>query len=101
MACQHGQITPNGSEHNDIYMQGLFIAESGKVYPLITLLAGFPASGQRLKADDLAIPVNDWLIKGHGNIRCRQGYHVTDRKLFFKRKHGSYLLTDMASDNRG
>ncbi len=101
MACQHGQITPNGSEHNDIHMQGLVIAERGKVYSLIALLVGFPASGQRLKTDDLAIPVNDWLIKGHGNVRCRQGCHVTDRKLFFKRKHVTSLLTEMISDSRG
>ena len=95
------QVAQNGSEHDDIHMQGLFIAEGGKIDPLITLVAGLPASGQYFKTDDLAIPANDWLIKGHGNVRCRQGCHVTDRKLFFERKHGTYLLTDIVAHNTG
>ncbi len=86
---EHGQIAHDGPEHDDIQVQGIILAEGGKIDALITLVAGIPAPGQHLIPLDLTILADDGLIKGDDDIRHAD--HGTHGILFFERKHGLHL----------
>ncbi|MNG80683.1 hypothetical protein D3C79_393200 [compost metagenome] len=89
---EHGQVAHDGPEHDDIQVQGLVLAEGGKIDAFVTLGHRIPASGQRLIPLDLTVPTYDRLVKGDGDIRHGHRCHGTHRILFFERKHGSHLM---------
>ena len=91
---EHGQVAQYGPQHDDIQMQGLVLAERGKIDALITLRHRIPAPGQRLVPLDLTVPTDDRLVKGNGNICHGHHCHGTHRILFFERKHGTHLMDE-------